>query len=111
MLEGNLGEARWTVIPREGKGSNSSDSRKTLFLCLICSVDSFGFFSFFPSSVVVVDFIGTMKSNEAFDLFFFFSFSLSHIFYCCYKTTSIFGFCSSVEFSFFSLLFFNFLIF
>ena len=53
------------MTPSEGKDSDSSDPRKTLILVLTCSVDSFGFF-FFPfssPSVVVVDFIGTMKSN------------------------------------------------
>ena len=37
-----------------------------LFLCFDCSVDSFGFLDFFPlfpPSIVVVDFIGTMKPN------------------------------------------------
>ena len=42
----------------------------------------FFFLSFFPPSVViVVNFIGIMKSNEAFELFFI----LSHMFYCYYK--------------------------
>ena len=49
------------MTPSERKDSDSSDSGKTLFLCFDLSVD---FFIFFPSpSSVVVDFIGTMKSN------------------------------------------------
>ena len=108
MLEGNLGEARWTVIPREGKGSNSSDSRKTLFLCLICSVDSFGFFSFFPSSVVVVDFIGTMKSNEAFDLFFFFPFPSVTYFIVVIKLPLFLAFAALWSFPFFLYSFLTF---
>ena len=47
---------------------------------LACSIGSFGFFPFFSRFVVVVNFIGTMKSCYAFELFFFF---LSHTFYCC----------------------------
>ena len=48
-----------------GKDPDSSDSRKNIYYScvLTCSVSSFGFFSFFPPSVVVVDFIGDMKSN------------------------------------------------
>ena len=64
----------WSVTPSERKDSDSNDSRKTfLFLCFDCSVDSFGFFFtfsspppaplFLPTSVVVVNFIGTIKSN------------------------------------------------
>ena len=46
------------------------------------TIDSFGYFFFsflFSLPSVVVDFIGTMKSNKSFELFFifFFSFSLS----------------------------------
>ena len=53
------------MTPSEGKDSDSSDSRKTCYsYVLTCSVDSFGFFCLpHPSSVIVVDFIGTMKSN------------------------------------------------
>ena len=53
------------MTPSEGKDSDSSDSRKTVIIVLTCSVDSFGFFlfSFLSPSVVVVDFIGTMKSK------------------------------------------------
>ena len=40
-------KVRWTVTPREGKDSDSNDSRKTFIIVLTCSVDSFGFFSFF----------------------------------------------------------------
>ena len=62
-------KARWTVTPREGKNSDSSDSRKHLNIyysyVLTCSVDSFELFSllfsfFFLPSVVAVDFIGTV---------------------------------------------------
>jgi len=45
------------------------------------------FFFLFTPTVVVVDFIGTMKSNSAFE--FLFSF-LSHIFYCCYKSLPLY---------------------
>ena len=59
------------MTPNEGKDSDSSDSRKTFIThFLTCSVDSFRFFFFFPS-VIVVDFIGTKKSNEAFEILFF----------------------------------------
>ena len=55
------------MTPSEGKDPDSSDSGKTLFLCFDLSVDFFGFFSFFflspPPPPIVVDFIGTMKSN------------------------------------------------
>ena len=70
---------RWTATPSEGKDSNSSDSRKTFIILMFRRVlwilwaslvaqlvDSFGFFflfSPFSPSVVVVNFIGTMKSN------------------------------------------------
>ena len=60
------------MTPSEGKDSDSSDSRKTLIPVLTCSVDSFGFFPFFSSSVVADTFIGTMKSNYAFEFFLFF---------------------------------------
>ena len=55
------------MIPSTGKDSDSSDPRKTfiILIFLTCSIDSFGyfFFLFFLPSVVVVDFIGTKKSN------------------------------------------------
>ena len=57
------------MTPKEGKDSDSSDSRKTfIILVLTISVDSIGLFPpflllFFTPSVVDVDFIGTMKSN------------------------------------------------
>ena len=68
---------------------------------LTCSVDPFVFSYFFslpPTPIVVVDLIGTMKSNWYFELFFFL---LSHIFLLLYAFASMLGFCSSVEFSFF----------
>ena len=52
--------------PREGKDSDSSDSRKyLLFLCydLFCRFFWIFFSLLFSPSVVLVDFIGTMKSN------------------------------------------------
>ena len=52
------------MTPSEGKDSDISDSRKTfIILVLTCSVDSFGFFFLPLPPVVVVDFIGTMKSS------------------------------------------------
>ena len=63
---GHPREVRWTVPPSEGKDTDSSDSRKTLFLFFDFSVEFFGFlflFPFIPLSIVVVDFLGTMKSN------------------------------------------------
>ena len=54
------------MTPREGKDTDSRDSRKTfIILMLTCSVDSLGFFLFlfFFHAVLVVDFFGTMKSN------------------------------------------------
>ena len=52
---------------RERKDSDSSDSRKTFIIFMVGLVLSIlldFFFPFFaPTSVVVVDFIGTMKSN------------------------------------------------
>ena len=59
------------MISREGKDSDSRDTRKTFiilfFFFLDCSVDSFvsflSFFPFFHTSVVVVNFIGTKKFN------------------------------------------------
>ena len=54
---------------QQGKDSDSSGSRKTFIILIFTfSVDTCGFcvvvfFSFFPSSVVVVGFIGTKKSN------------------------------------------------
>ena len=72
------------MTPSEGKDSDSSNSRKTFIMLMIycsyvltCSIDSFGSFLSLPPSVVVVNLIGTMKSNQAFELFFFF---LSHVF-------------------------------
>ena len=64
---GHPREVRWTVTPREGKDSDSNDLRKILFLffdlfCRFFWIFSF-FFPLFPLSVVVVDFIGTKKSN------------------------------------------------
>ena len=77
---------------------------------LTCSVDSFGFFFFFPPSAVVVNFIGTKKSNWSFELFLI-SF-LSHIFiivinFCLY--IGILQFCEVFFFFLFSFFNFNFL--
>ena len=78
-----------------------------LFFDLFCRFFWILFFFFlfpFPLSVVVVNFIGTMKSNEALKDYFFF---LRHIFYCCYKPPSL---CWAFEvlwsFSFFLFPFF-----
>ena len=71
MLEGILGR-RGGLTPSKGKDSDSRDSGKHYSYFLTCSVDSFGFFFFFLSSVVVVNFIGTKKSNEALELFILF---------------------------------------
>ena len=58
------------MTPSEGKVSDSSDSRKTfiilIFLLVLWIFLDFFFhflFSFFPPYVVVVNFIGTKKSN------------------------------------------------
>ena len=53
---------KWTVTLSDRKDSDSNDSRKTFILCfdMFCR---FFFFSSFSLSVVVVNFIGTMKSN------------------------------------------------
>ena len=67
------------MTPSEGKDSDSSDPRKKIII-LMFLFHRFSFFSsFFPSppSAVVVNFIGTKKSNSAFELFLF-SFSHSH---------------------------------
>ena len=57
---------RWTVTPSEGKDCDSSDSRKTFIILMLWLVLQILFdfcsLSLFPA-VVVVDFIGTMKSN------------------------------------------------
>jgi len=34
VLEGILGEVRWTVTPSEGKDSDSSDSEKTFIILM-----------------------------------------------------------------------------
>ena len=69
LLEGILGRSGGRWLPVWEK-TDSSDSRKTFIslIFLTCSVHSFRFFfTFFflspPIPVVVVDFIGTMKSN------------------------------------------------
>ena len=66
---GHPREVRWTVTPSKGKDPDSSDSKtktttKNLFLFfdLLCKFFWILFF-FFPPSIVVVDFIGTKKSN------------------------------------------------
>ena len=63
------------MTPKEGKDCDSSDSRKTFIILMFRRVlwilwaslvaqlvDSFGFFSS-PIRLVIVNFIGTMKSN------------------------------------------------
>ena len=51
-VRGHTREVRWTVTPREGKNSDSSDSKKIYYsYVLTCSVDFFGFcFLLFPPS-------------------------------------------------------------
>ena len=56
------------MTPSEGKDSDSSDSRKAFIILmfsfvLLSLLDFFLFFPIFPPSVVVVDFVGTIKSN------------------------------------------------
>ena len=56
------------MTPSEGKDSDSSDSRKTFITLMFCLVlyvllDFLFFFSLFAPSVIVVNFIGTMKSD------------------------------------------------
>ena len=58
----------WTTTPSKGKDPESSDKKNIYYsYVLTCYVDSLGFFflffSFPPPSVVIVNFIGTMKSN------------------------------------------------
>ena len=66
---GHPREVRWTVLPvRERTLSAETQEKHLLFLCfdLFCRFFQIFLFFFFPSSppsVVVVDFIGTMKSN------------------------------------------------
>ena len=62
---GHPREVRWTVTPSEGKDSDSSDSRKTFIILMFSLVlEMLLDFSFLSHpSVVVVDFIGTMKYN------------------------------------------------
>ena len=101
------------MTPREGKDSDSSDSRKKhlLFLCfhLFCRFFWIFFSPAFPS-VVVVDFIGTMKSNLAFELFFFF---VSVTFFTIVKNLCLYigllQFYGVFLFSFSVFLIFNFL--
>ena len=54
----------------------------------------------FSPSVVVVDFIGTMKPNEASEVFF----PSVTLFIVVINSASMLGFCSSGEFSFFFFL-------
>ena len=50
------------MTPSKGRDSDSSDSRKT-FIILMFSLVLQILLDFFSQSVVVVNFIGTMKSN------------------------------------------------
>ena len=76
------------------------------------TIDSFEFFFFsflFSLPSVVVDFIGTMKSNKAFELFFFFFFPQSHFFIVVIKPLPLCWAFEDLDSYFFSLsLFFNF---
>ena len=60
MLEGILGSwgGQWRPA-RERTLTAVTQEKHLLFLCLTCSVDSFGFFSFLPQSVVVINFVAT----------------------------------------------------
>ena len=76
---GRSREVRWTVSPRDGKVSDSSDSKVFIFLMFSLFFSYFWiFFLFFfflsspPLSVAVFNFICTMKCNQAFELFTFF---------------------------------------
>ena len=53
------------MTPSEGKDADSRDSRKTFIILIFWLVLQFilDFFFFTSPSVVVVDFIGTKKSN------------------------------------------------
>ena len=69
-MEWHPREVRWTVTPSEVKVSDNTDSSKTFiilsFLFVLWILLDFFFhflFSFCPPYVVVVDFIGTKKSN------------------------------------------------
>ena len=62
MLEGDPREVRWTLTPSKGKDADSSDSRKAFIILMFSLVLQILLDFFFPS-VVVVNFVGTMKSN------------------------------------------------
>ena len=85
MLEGILGRGGGLRLPAlERTLTAETQEKHLLFLCFDLFYRFLWIFSFFffpHLSVVVVDFIGIMKSNEAFELFFI----LSHMFYCYYK--------------------------
>ena len=67
VFEGILGRWGGLWLPaRERTLTPVTQEKHLLFFILFyltCSVDSFRIFFLFPSSIVVVDFIGTMKSN------------------------------------------------
>ena len=75
-------EGRWTVTPARERNLTAVTQEKTFIIRMFVLQILLDFFSFFPPSVVVVNFISSMKSNSTFKLFFSF---LKHIFYCCYK--------------------------
>jgi len=66
------------VTQEKKKRKKEKKEKHLLFLCfdLFCRFFWIFFlfsFSLFPRSAVIVDFIGTMKPNKAFEVFFFFS--------------------------------------
>ena len=66
-------EVRWTVTPSKRKDSDRSDSRKTFIILMVFYLFSRFFWIFFlpPPHTVIVNFIGTIKSSQVFELFFF----------------------------------------
>ena len=77
VLEGILGRWGGLWLPAKERTLIAVTQETPYSYVLICSVDSFWFCPFFSSSVVVVNFIGTMKSNYAFELCLFFFFPQS----------------------------------
>jgi len=72
---------RWTVTQERERTLIAVIQEKHLLFVsfdLFCRFFWIFFPLFFPPSVVIINFIGTLKSNETFEFFFF----LSLIFYC-----------------------------
>ena len=66
-------EGRWTVTPARERNLTAVTQEKTFIIRMFVLQILLDFFSFFPPSVVVVNFISSMKSNSTFKLFFLFS--------------------------------------